>query len=145
MMDYKLQARRNNCPAGCRVVLRWMDDVQAPPEGTAGTVVGVDDMGQIMIDWDNGSQLSVILEAGDVIDRVEEDWNMAIYERALTDEEAVEIVTKYKGREIESMTDTEYCEWWDAMHTIMERGRRQDEYRRRMQEDPDEMEDEYMM
>jgi hypothetical protein len=36
-----------------------MDDVQAPPVGTRGTVRGVDDIGSIMVNWDNGSGLSV--------------------------------------------------------------------------------------
>jgi len=36
-----------------------MDDVQAPPVGTKGTVRGVDDIGSIMVAWDNGSGLSV--------------------------------------------------------------------------------------
>ena len=36
-----------------------MDDVQAPPIGTKGTVLGVDDIGSIMVAWDNGSGLSV--------------------------------------------------------------------------------------
>lgn len=35
-----------------------MDDSQAPPPGTKSTVKGVDDIGSIMIDWDNGSGLS---------------------------------------------------------------------------------------
>lgn len=36
-------------PAGTRVELTGMDDVQAPPIGTLGTVKGVDDMGSIMV------------------------------------------------------------------------------------------------
>ena len=36
-----------------------MDDIQAPPVGTKGTVRGVDDIGSIMVSWDNGSSLSV--------------------------------------------------------------------------------------
>ena len=36
-----------------------MDDPQAPPIGTQGTVLGVDDIGSIMVAWDNGSGLSV--------------------------------------------------------------------------------------
>ena len=47
-------------PAGTRVELLQMDDIQAPPIGTRGTVVGVDDIGSIMVDWDNGSSLSVV-------------------------------------------------------------------------------------
>ena len=46
-------------PIGCREVLVRMDDVQAPPIGTEGTVRGVDDIGSIMVRWDNGSSLSV--------------------------------------------------------------------------------------
>lgn len=46
-------------PAGCRGELLHMDDIQAPPVGTKGTVIGVDDIGSIMVRWDNGSGLSV--------------------------------------------------------------------------------------
>lgn len=48
-------------PKGSRVVLVKMDDIQAPPIGTQGTVTGVDDIGTIMVDWDNGSKLGVVL------------------------------------------------------------------------------------
>jgi len=54
-----LQALRERYPAGCRVELVQMDDPQAPPVGTQGTVRGVDDMGSIMVRWDNGCGLSV--------------------------------------------------------------------------------------
>ena len=37
-----------------------MDDVQTPPCNTLGTVCGIDDIGNILIVWDNGSGLSVI-------------------------------------------------------------------------------------
>lgn len=46
-------------PDGCRVELLKMDDIQAPKIGTKGTVVGVDDIGSIMVRWDSGSSLSV--------------------------------------------------------------------------------------
>lgn len=45
---------------GTRLELKQMDDPQAPPIGTKGTVIGVDDVGSIMVDWDNGSCLNVI-------------------------------------------------------------------------------------
>ena len=35
-------------PVGCRVELTHMDDVQAPPIGTKGTVIGVDDTASII-------------------------------------------------------------------------------------------------
>lgn len=50
---------RRDFPAGCRVELLRMDDPQAPPIGTKGTVIGVDDIGSIMVRWDNGCGLSV--------------------------------------------------------------------------------------
>ena len=50
---------RDAYPAGTRVELVQMDDPQAPPIGTRGTVLGVDDIGSIMVFWDNGSGLSV--------------------------------------------------------------------------------------
>jgi hypothetical protein len=37
-----------------------MDDVQAPPIGTKGTVIGVDDTASVMVRWDNGSGLNVV-------------------------------------------------------------------------------------
>ena len=51
--------RREN-PAGTRVELVQMDDVQAPPVGTCGTVTGVDDTASLLMHWDNGSHLNVI-------------------------------------------------------------------------------------
>ena len=47
-------------PAGTRVELVEMDDAQAPPIGTLGTVTGVDGTGSLLVDWDNGSGLNVI-------------------------------------------------------------------------------------
>lgn len=54
---------RREYPAGTRVELLEMDDRQAPPVGTLGTVQGVDDTGSIMVRWDNGSGLSVVYGA----------------------------------------------------------------------------------
>ncbi len=54
-----LTGLRERFPAGTRVELVRMDDVQAPPPGTSGTVLGVDDIGSIMVAWDNGSGLNV--------------------------------------------------------------------------------------
>mgnify|MGYP001044882368 FL=1 len=50
---------RKESPVGTRVELVQMDDPQAPPVGTKGTVRGVDDIGGIMVTWDNGCGLSV--------------------------------------------------------------------------------------
>ena len=55
-----LRALRERYPAGTRVELVQMDDAQAPPVGSKGTVRGVDDIGSIMVAWDNGSGLNVV-------------------------------------------------------------------------------------
>ena len=51
---------REKYPKGTRVVLLEMDDPQAPPIGTKGTVRHVDDAAGIGGNWDNGSTLSAI-------------------------------------------------------------------------------------
>lgn len=51
---------RSEYPAGTRVELVRMDDVQAPPAGTLGTVMGVDDTASLLMRWDNGSHLNVV-------------------------------------------------------------------------------------
>ena len=47
-------------PVGSRVRLLKMDDIQAPPIGTLGTVKGVDDILSILVSWDNGFGLNVV-------------------------------------------------------------------------------------
>lgn len=45
---------------GTRVRLISMDDVQAPPVGTEGTVQYVDDAGTIHVQWDTGGSLGLV-------------------------------------------------------------------------------------
>lgn len=56
----QVEEMRMHYPKGTRIELEKMDDVQAPPIGTKGTVLCVDDTGSIMVAWDNGSHLNVI-------------------------------------------------------------------------------------
>lgn len=49
-------------PKGTRIELIHMDDSQAVPGGTRGTVWYVDDMGTIHMKWDNGRTLGLIPE-----------------------------------------------------------------------------------
>ena len=58
--DHKTVERvRAEYPVGTRVILEKMEDQQAPPVGTMGTVIGVDDAASILVNWDNGSGLNV--------------------------------------------------------------------------------------
>ena len=50
---------RKMYPKGTRVELHHMDDPFAPPSGTKGTVMFVDDIGQIHV-WETGSSLGLI-------------------------------------------------------------------------------------
>ena len=56
----QVEEMRMRYPKGTRIELEKMDDVQAPPIGTKGTVLCVDDTGSIMVAWDNVSHLNVI-------------------------------------------------------------------------------------
>ena len=54
-----VEALRRAYPAGCAVELVQMDDIQAPPPGTRGRVIAVDDIGTIHVAWSAGSSLGV--------------------------------------------------------------------------------------
>ena len=60
MNDKTLKMLREEYPAGTRVELLEMNDPQAPPVGTKGTVCLVDDIGSLQVHWDNGSTLAVL-------------------------------------------------------------------------------------
>lgn len=64
-----LERLRKKYPEGTRVELVSMDDAQAPPAGTQGTVKYVDDIGTVHIRWDNGSGLGAAF-GSDVIKKV---------------------------------------------------------------------------
>lgn len=47
-------------PAGTRVRLLKMEDPNPVPVGMMGTVEDVDDIGSLVVQWDNGRQLHVL-------------------------------------------------------------------------------------
>lgn len=51
---------RREYTSGTRIELVEINDFPGPPPRTKGTVTGVDDIGSIMVHWDNGSSLFVI-------------------------------------------------------------------------------------
>ena len=55
-----IERLRREYPAGTRVELLRMQDEQAPPVGTIGEVLGVDDVGSVMVRWRNNSGLNVV-------------------------------------------------------------------------------------
>ncbi len=57
---------RAEYPPGTKVELLSMEDAQAPPVGTIGEVLAVDDTASLIMRWQNGSGLNVLFG----IDRV---------------------------------------------------------------------------
>lgn len=68
-MNWNIDAIKAMYPKGTRVWLVSMDDIQAPPVGTEGTVFSVDDMGTVHVLWDNGSTLGAVF-GEDIIQKV---------------------------------------------------------------------------
>ena len=57
----QVERLRQQYPKGTKICCDYMSDDPRPiPLGTIGEVVGVDDAGQVMTRWSNGSSLSVI-------------------------------------------------------------------------------------
>ena len=58
---YRREYARRSYPPGTRIRLIEMpNDPNPVPVGTCGTVLAVDDAGQLLMQWDNGRSLSVI-------------------------------------------------------------------------------------
>lgn len=57
----RIEGLRKYYPRGTKVKLLAMDDPQAPPTGTLGEILGVDDAAQLLVRWETGSSLSIIL------------------------------------------------------------------------------------
>lgn len=56
---------------GLKVKLVKMEDSQAPKPGEFGIIKGVDDGGDVLVEWENGSSLKVILDV-DIIELISE-------------------------------------------------------------------------
>lgn len=51
---------RGEYPIGCEVELIYMDDVSAPPAGTRGKVIYIDDCATIHVSWITGCSLGIV-------------------------------------------------------------------------------------
>lgn len=60
MNDKILNRIKFTYPKGTRVRLIQMDDPRPVPVGTLGTVLDVNDLGSLIVSWDNGQSLNVL-------------------------------------------------------------------------------------
>ncbi len=60
--EQMIRSTRLRYPKGTRVELvRMGSDPRRIPEGTKGTVLCVDDIGTVHVNWDNGRSLGVVI------------------------------------------------------------------------------------
>ena len=63
----KVEIIKERSHQGTRICLDSMEnDPQPIPSGTKGTVIAVDDAGQLLMKWDNGRFLSLIPKVGPI-------------------------------------------------------------------------------
>ncbi len=61
-MRHDIERIKNTFQPGMRVLLHEMEGELQMHDGLEGTITGVDDAGQIHVDWDNGSTLALNFE-----------------------------------------------------------------------------------
>ena len=66
----EVEETRTLYPRGTRVELVEMDDVQAPPVGTRGTVRAVDDTGSLIVDWDGNNGSLHVIYGVDIVKKI---------------------------------------------------------------------------
>lgn len=57
----KIQALRAKYPNGTRIRMIEMDDPDPIRPGEEGTIMAVDGVGTLLVDWDNGRTLGVLV------------------------------------------------------------------------------------
>lgn len=59
-MKQDIEQIKKKYPKGTKIELIRMNDTQAPPTGTKGTVDYIDDIGTIHMIWETGSTLGLV-------------------------------------------------------------------------------------
>lgn len=58
--EKKVELLRQRYPEGTRICLDHMEDICPVESGTKGTIIGIDDIGSVMVKWDNGRILNLL-------------------------------------------------------------------------------------
>ena len=80
--EKKVEMLRQRYTQGTRICLDHMEDLCPVESGTKGTVIGVDDIGSIMVKWDNGRTLNLLPD--------EDKFHVVNQEQTMTDEQTEE-------------------------------------------------------
>lgn len=87
----KVEMMKARYPEGTRICLDNMEnDPQPIPSGTKGTVIAVDDAGQLLMKWDNGRSLSLI-PGEDSFHKIQEEVQTEEISEELAEEPEIEI------------------------------------------------------
>ena len=87
----KVEMMKARYPKGTRICLDNMgNDPQPIPSGTKGTVIAVDDAGQLLMKWDNGRSLSLI-PGEDSFHKIQEEVQTEEISEELAEEPEIEI------------------------------------------------------
>ena len=81
--EKKLEMLRQRYTQGTRICLDHMEDLCPVESGTKGTVIGVDDIGSIMVKWDNGRTLNLLPD--------EDKFHVVNQEQIQTDEQSEDL------------------------------------------------------
>lgn len=77
---YEVERIKRKYPVGTRIKLNYMADNYGVENDTLGTVVYVDDEGQIHMNWDNGRTLALIEseDSFEIIDKPKDNIDMEV-------------------------------------------------------------------
>ncbi len=103
--EKKVELLRQRYPEGTRICLDHMEDICPVESGTKGTIIGVDDIGSVMVKWDNGRILNLLPDS--------DKFHMVDQEQTQTDEQTEENI------ECEEITETEDIEESEEMNMSM--------------------------
>ena len=81
--EKKVEMLRQRYTQGTRICLDHMEDLCPVESGTKGTVIGVDDIGSIMVKWDNGRTLNLLPD--------EDKFHVVNQEQIQTDEQSEDL------------------------------------------------------
>lgn len=95
--EKKVELLRQRYPEGTRICFDHMEDLCPVESGTKGTIIGVDDIGSVMVKWDNGRTLNLLPD--------EDKFHTIKHEQTQSDEQTEENTENEEIAEIEELSE----------------------------------------